>query len=46
MWNVHDLRTVKGHPTPEKLFMMGTLLLERVAEETGKSFTELLQVNT
>ena len=44
MWNNHDLRTVAGNPTPEKLFHLGTELLKRVSEETGERFTELNQV--
>ena len=44
MWNNHDLRTVKGNPTPECLFIKGYFLLKKIYEETGRPYTELQQV--
>ena len=37
-WNKHHLRTVRGNPSPEKLFFVGLRKLENLAEENGRLY--------
>ncbi len=43
-WDDHGLSSIKGRPSPNRLFEMGLHVLKERSEIEGRSYTELQQV--
>lgn len=44
-WNLHGLSSLRGRPSPLRLFEMGLHVLRERSERLGTTYTELIQVN-